>query len=149
MAKFKIDVYSDVSEAGKLNPHMATILKEGVPKFAGKRIHVLIEEVKNTRSAKQQGYYFGGVISSQQDCFKEMWGAVFSKEQIHNWNLTNIWFIEVVNENTGEIFKMPGTSKVDVETFETRLEMLRQFFWEKFNWQIPLPETQIDLNFGK
>ncbi len=146
--KLKIDTYSFVTDEGKLAPATAKLLKEGIPKFAGKRLHLVIEEVKNTRSALQNNYYWGGVVNEQIDCFAERWGTRFTKNQVHGWNLINIWQEEVVNEDSGEILVMPGTSVVDVAEFEIRLERLRQFFWEKFDWQIPLPETQIDLNFG-
>lgn len=146
MAKGKIELFSTVSEDGKLQKNVTLKILAFLLLYIGKRVKITIELVRNTRSHRQNRYYWGVVVIYQIDCFRERWGAEFDKDQVHDWNKANIWFTEFIDEETGEIFKIPDSSaNKTVGEFEERLEKLRRFFLEKFEWTIPLPNEQIDL----
>lgn len=141
----KIDLYSDVKE-GNLQMNVRKLIAEKLPSFNGKRVQIIIQRAKVKRSDKQNRYYWGCVIKEQQDCFFERWGERYDAEQIHDWNKANIWYEEKTNEETGETFKIPGSStKVSKAEFEERLEKLRKFFYTSFDWIIPLPNENKEL----
>ena len=146
MGEFKIDLYSSVSNEGKLQNNVMKLIAEGLQTFIGKRVHVSIKRVRNTRSDRQNAYYWACVIPHQQDCFLERWGEVWDKNEVHDWNKSNIWCDELINESTGEIIKKPSSSKTKTTTeFEERIEKLRQLFEKDFEWRIPLPNEQLDI----
>lgn len=143
----KLELYSTVLEGAKFEKNAKSKILAFLLKSIGKHIKITIELVKNTRSHRQNRYYWGCVIQEQIDCFKERWGEIYDKDQVHDWNKSNIWNTEYIDESTGEIFKIPGTSKVSTVEFELRLEKLRQFFELKFEWKIPLPNEELTIDF--
>lgn len=143
--KGKLELFSGVSDEGKLQKNVTLKILAFLLLYIGKRVKITIEIVRNTRSHRQNRYYWGVVVIYQIDCFRERWGAEFDKDQVHDWNKINIWFTEHVDIHTGEIHKMPGSSKTKtVGEFEERLEKLRRYFDEQFEWRIPLPNEQLD-----
>lgn len=138
----KIEIISDVKD-GHLQKSAREQISAALPGFNDKRVIITIDVVKNTRSDRQNRYYWGVVVNSQIDCFKERWGEIYTPTQLHDWNKSNVWHAEKVDEATGEVFKIPGTSRVSVGDFEERLEILRQFFFNRFEWIIPLPNEQL------
>lgn len=141
----KLEYYSDVKE-GQLQDNVRKLIAKELSRFNGKRVTITISKAKKTRSNKQNKFYWKYIIGSQIDCFKERWGEMFDPEQIHDWNKANVWFHEVVNEDTGEVFKIPGSSrKQSTVQFEERLEKLRQFFELSFGWKLPYPNEQSEI----
>ncbi len=141
----KLEYFSDVKD-GQLQDNVRKLIANELPRFNGKRVKITIEKAKKTRSNKQNKFYWKYIIGSQIDCFKERWGEMFDPEQIHDWNKANVWFEERVNEDTGEVIKMPGSSAgQSTFQFEERLEKLRQFFKLSFDWKLPYPNEQSDL----
>lgn len=140
----KYEYLSNVKE-GKLQKNVSQTIAIDIKQFEGKRVRINIEQLRSVRSEQQNRYYWGVVIQYQLDCFKERWGEMYTKEQVHDWNKANIFCTEKVDESTGEIFKIPGTSVVRGKlVFEERMEQIRQFFQEKFDWIIPMPNEQIE-----
>lgn len=146
MKQNKLELFSTISEEGKLQKNTTMQILKFLLLHIGKRMHIVIEVVKNTRSHRQNRYYWGCVVVEQADCFKERWGELWDRDEVHDWNKSNIWHTEIVDEQTGEIIKKPGSSKTKtVGEFEERMEKLRQKFELDFEWRIPLPNEQIDL----
>jgi hypothetical protein len=144
----KFESYSTISEDAKLQKNTSTAIVEYLKTQIGKRVYITIERVKNTRSHRQNRYYWGCVIQEQIDCFKERWGEVWDKDEVHTWNKNNIWHTVLINEATGEVIHRPGSSKTKtVGEFEERMEKLRQKFQLEFDWMIPLPNENLSLDF--
>lgn len=130
----------------KLQSNVRTQIADSIKKYEGKYIVLTIEKRKSKRSDLQNAYYFGCVVEEQRACFKERWGEIHSKTAVHDWNKANIFCTEHIDESTGEVFKIPGSSAAKNKTeFNERMEMIRQYFWDKFEWQIPLPEQQLTI----
>lgn len=141
----KIELYSDVKN-GQLQMNVRKLIAENLPGFNDKRVKIVIERAKVKRSDNQNRFYWGYIIPSQIDCFKEMWGEIYDAEQLHDWNKANVWYEEKVNDDTGETFKIPSSStKVSKYEFEQRLEKLRQFFELSFSWKLPYPNENATL----
>lgn len=114
--------------------------------FAGSVAIGVFRAPKKIRSNAQNGFYFGCFIYEQIECFKERWGEILDREQVHDWNKANVWCEEKVIGD--EIIKIPGssTSKTTAE-WEERLEKCRQYFLLNFDWTLPLPNEQKAINY--
>lgn len=129
-------------------PHIRGKAKflEDMSHFKGQTLIAEFRKPKKSRTLKQNSFYFGNFIQSQIDCFKEMWGENYSVEQIHTWNKNNVFCEEKIDEETGEVFKMPQSStKVGSKEWEDKLGMCRMFFQDKFNWTLPYPNSQSEM----
>ncbi len=148
MADLRLTYYSDVKN-DKLQENIRNKIAEDLSQFNNKRIEITIQQVKGKRSEQQNKYYWGCVVAYQQDCFKEMWGALFTKDQVHDWNKANIFCEEKIDEE-GVVYKIPGKSSVKTTSeFEDRMELIRQFFKTHFDWKIPLPNEEIEIGFNE
>lgn len=138
----KLEYYSDVRD-GNLQNNVRQLIAKELPRFEGKRVVITIDRVKSKRSNQQNRFYRGVIVPEQIECFFERWGERFDSEQIHDWNKANVWYEEKVNEETGEVFKIPASStKIGKLEWEERLDKLRQFFWNSFDWKLSLPNEQ-------
>lgn len=139
------DFFSNVDDSGHLQNNVRDQIAVCLKKYAGKRVHITIQKQSKRRSERQNAYYWKIVVRYQQDCFFERWGEQWTKDQVHEWNKSNVWNSEIIDPETGEIIKKPGSSaKQTTAEFELRLERLRQFFELNFDWRIPLPNEQIE-----
>lgn len=142
-----IEIYTDVTDAGVLRESAIKTLKRGIPLLKSKHVRIRIEVVSKTRSSQENRYYWSGYLQSQIDCFLERWGEIWTKEECHTWNKNNIWGTEFIDEETGVIYKKPGSSATKKTTeFELCLEKGRQFFFTNFDWVIPMPNEQLTIN---
>ena len=115
--------------------------------FEGQAVVITLKKYVKQRSDKQNRFYFSNFIQSQIDCFVEMWGERYDKAQIHELNKAQFWAIEHIDEETGEIIKIPCSStNYSTVEWEEKLEIIRQFFRDKFSWELPVPNEQTDLN---
>lgn len=141
----RFEIFSNVDDAGALQKNVSQSVKDELKKHIGKRLRIIIERVGVTRSDRQNRYYWGVVVVYQIDCFAERYGEIWSKDEVHDYNKSNIWHSESIDQETGEMIKRPGSSKSKTKAeFEERLEKLRQYFFINFEWVIPLPNEQID-----
>ncbi len=139
--------YSDVKK-GILQKGVRELIQNDLPIFEGKRVEITIKRVSAKRSLQQNAYYWYIVVQEQLDCFKERWGDIFDKTQVHEWNKANIFAEEHVDESTGEIFKIPKSSTASGKMdFEEKMEMIRNYFERVFEWRIPLPNENRQMEF--
>lgn len=123
----------------------SALLKEVMQSFGESEFQITIEKRMKKRSLKQNGFYFNNVISSQIQCFKEFWGEVYTPAQIHEWNKATFWADTVIVNN--EPVTKPATStKYSTIEWEERVDMIRAFFIEKFDWVIEYPAEQSTLS---
>jgi len=107
---------------------------------------VTLEKYYPQRTLDQNAFYWANFIPAQIECFKEYWGETYSKEQIHDFNKTNVWGEEQVLVKTGEVIRIPESStKQTTVSWETKLENCRQWFRQTFNYELPYPEKQEQL----
>jgi hypothetical protein len=121
-------------------------INEAFKQFNGKEIILTIERKKKKRSNEQNRYLFGVIYPIVKLAFKESWGEVRSIEEIHEWAKNQFNYIEKVNEETGEIMRLPKSttlnSTTDQEVFH---EEIRRFCDEWFGVSIPLPNEQVEI----
>ena len=146
MSKHRIELLSNVNEEGYLQMNVRQSIKTGLLNFKKKKVSIIIDSVSNTRSGRENRYYWGGVIPEQIKCFKERLGEIWDKDEMHDWNKSNVWHSLVLNEATGEMIRKPGSSRKQTKIeFEHRLEKLRQDFERDWEWRIPLPNEQLEI----
>ncbi len=112
--------------------------------FRGKNVTLTVERKYNKRSNQQNKFYFGCIIEEEIQCFKEFWGEIYTKDQIHEWNKTMFWAEEkIVND---EVVKKPCSSTpFTTVQWEEKIELIRQWFYLKFEWVMPLPNQQTEI----
>jgi hypothetical protein len=143
--------FISVIEDGKIRRMVAQGLADYIKGCGFKKVVIEVSQYRAKRSNEQNKYYWYIVVQYQRGCFKERWGEVYTKEQVHDWNKANIFCKELIDEDTGEVYKIPGSSAAQNKMeFEERMELIRQFFWTKFEWKIPMPNEQIEIeNFNQ
>lgn len=70
------------------------------------------------------------------DCIKEHWGEIWSKDDMHSFNKVYFFGDEKVNQETGEIIKVPKSSITTKDNFSEAIEKIKQFFQLQFNYRI-------------
>ena len=117
-------------------PNNAKKLNEAFRAFEGKDVVVTVEKKKSKRSEQSNKYYWACVIEDERDCIKKEWGEMWSKETMHDFNKVYFFGTEKVNENTGEIIKIPKSSITTQSDFSEAIEKIKQFFHLQFNYRI-------------
>ena len=140
----KVTVISSV-ENGTLRRNRNTLLR-AIQSFEGKTVEISIRKATKKRSNNQNAYYWGVVIPIIQDALLSTWGEVRNKEFTHEFLKANCGYKEVVNEETGEIIRVPK-STTDNTTTEQEIyhDACRQLAQEFFNVTIPLPNEELKL----
>lgn len=144
----KIQIRTSVTN-GKLIRNRNLIL-DAINSYEGKELLITFEKPKKQRSNNQNAYYFGVILSILQNCIKESWGEVWSKEKAHDFCKLQFNFIERVNESTGEVVKVPKSTTENTTTAQEEYHAeIRNFIKEWFNVDVPLPNEEITLNFNE
>lgn len=122
------------------------IVLEAIKSFEGKEVLITLEKATKQRSNSQNKYYWGVLIPILQNCIKESWGEIWSKEKTHDFCKMQFNFIERINESTGEIVRVPKSTTENTTTAQEELHSeIRNFIFEWFNVQVPLPNESITL----
>lgn len=107
-----------------------------------------VEKRKKKRSDGVNRYWWGVVIVVIQRGMNEL-GNDFTKEQTHEFLKANFAFNEVVNEDTGEIYRIPrSTADMNGEDFWELIEKVTRFAAEYLNEVIPPPGEQAKMDFN-
>jgi hypothetical protein len=140
----KISIISEVNN-GNLKRNRVEITN-AFKSFEGKTIKLTIEKVENKRSNNQNAYYWGVIIPIIKNCIKEHWGEIWSAEIAHEFCKMQFNFIEKINEETGEIIRIPKSTTENTTTTQEELHIeIRNFVLEWFNTVIPLPNENLTL----
>lgn len=116
--------------------------------YNGNTIDVIFKKRSNKRSNKQNGYYWGVINPIFQNNIKEMWGELWSKDDVHEFLKNNCNYKEYVNEETGEIIrKTKSTTENSTAEQEMFHEKCRRLSEEFFNVEIPLPDQELKIKF--
>lgn len=113
----------------------------------GTRFEVGFKRIGNSRSQNQNRYYWGVIVESFRHGALQEWGEYMGKDEAHNTLKANCLYTEKVNEETGEIFRVIGsTTDNDTLDQETYHEKCRQLIHNAFNIVVPLPnEGQVEM----
>ena len=140
----KITIHSHVSN-GYLKRNRNLII-DAINSFEGKDVLVTFEKVSKKRSNNQNAYYHGVIIPILQNCFKEHWGEVWSRQKTHDFCKMQFNFFEKVNEETGEIVRVPKSTTENTTTAQEEYhEEIRKFALEWFGTEIPMPNENLTL----
>ena len=142
----KISIISSVSN-GNLKRNR-NLIKEAIQSFEGKEIEITIQKKRKLRSNPQNKYYFGVIVPIFQNCIKVEWGEILSIEEVHNFLKTNCNYEEKVSDDGLIVRTIKSTTEnttVDQENFHSLCRTLANDF---FNTEIPLPNTEMMLDFN-
>lgn len=115
--------------------------------YEGKDIVVTINKAGKQRSMPQNRYYWGCLIPLLQSGIKESWGEVYTKEAAHELLKAKFLFYERVNEDTGEILRVPkSTTENTTSAQEDFHHEVRQFLFDWFGIDAPLPNEEITMD---
>lgn len=123
-------------------------LKADLETFATGRWMISIKKYRKSRSKRQNAFYWGNFMQSQIDCFKERWGYSYDKVEIHTWNKSMFWAEEHVDEETGEVVRLPASStEYSTTEWEEKMDLIRTWFMDTFDWPLPFPEQQTEIEY--
>jgi len=104
-----------------------------------------IKERKKKRSNSQNSYLWA--VVNQMVCRRLIeLGHDVDMEETHDFLKASFNYKELVNEDTGEVFKIPrGTSELSTEEFSEYIERVVRFGAEILGIIIPLPNEQMEI----
>lgn len=132
-----IEFNGKVNENGILHVFNRKVFDEAVKRFAGKDIEITVKKKKSVRSSQQNRYYFGIVIPVLQNGLNEV-GYDMNKQDVHEFIKANFCYNEIVNKETGEIFRVTkSTTRLNKSEFSEMIEKIKIFASEYLNVLIP------------
>ncbi len=109
----------------------------------GKDVEITLRRKRSKRSDEQNGYYWGAVIPIMQQGFYDA-GYKLTKEETHEYLKGKFTKDERVNEATGEILTLPGsTKKLSKSEFMEYIADIAQFAAEYLGVTLPQPGEQL------
>lgn len=148
----KISVQTEVKE-GKFIQNRELIVN-AIEVYEGKKVTVTVERFYSKRSNKQNKYYWAVIVEHWRNILREEWGEIYQENEVHEFLKTNLNFEEVVDHSSGEVAINPithevirkpkSTTKNTTHSQEEYHEACRQLAWGMFQYQIPLPNENLD-----
>lgn len=123
-----------------------TLIKNAIESFENKDIMITFEKPKRKRSNSQNSYLWGILYPITQNAIKNEWGEIWSIEKVHDFYKIQFNVIEKVNEETGQVIKLPKstTENTTIQQEEYHLQ-IREFLKEWFNVTAALPNENLTL----
>lgn len=144
----KISITTDVHNG--IIKRNRNLVAEAIQSFEGKTIILTIERQTKKRSNNQNAYYHGVLIPILKNCIKNSWGEIWSSERCHDFCKMQFNFKEKINEETGEIIRLPKSTTENTTTAQEEYHAeIRNFIKEWFSVDCPLPNQEITLNFNE
>lgn len=138
----KVEIRTNV-DGGKFKRNLPLIL-DAIREFEGKEIILSIQRAGKKRSNPQNAYYWGVIILLSSKIISESWGEVWTSERTHEFFKAHFLFDEKYNDETGQIVKIPKSTTENTTTQQEEYhENIRQFIFEWFNINLPLPNDEI------
>lgn len=115
----------------------------------GVELEIIIQKKKKKRSLPQNRYYHSCVIPAVYDGLVDIG---YSKKElsydiVHEYLKDKFLYTDVVNEDTGEVIKMPkGTSELSTSEMMDYIADIQQFASEFLGIYIPEPNQQSNLD---
>lgn len=116
--------------------------------FNGQDVEIRITKKKRTRSLLQNNFYWGCIIPIVRDAIKQSGVANFNSEQTHELLKFKCNQIEYVNEKTGEIISVTGsTADLSAMEFIEYVGRIKEWVLDYLNVTIPEPGEVMSLEF--
>jgi len=123
-----------------------TLIKNAIESFEGKDIIITFDKPKNKRSNSQNSYLWAVLYPITQNAIKNEWGEIWNIEKVHEFYKIQFNVIEKVNEETGQIIKLPKSTTENTTTQQEEYHLqIREFLQEWFNINAPLPNENLIL----
>jgi hypothetical protein len=147
----KLSFKFDISEEGKVaKVHQKTYFDDFLKQFAGKSVKVTVEKWKKQRSLNQNSYYWGCVLPCVIDGMVDVGypRSELSAVLVHDFLKAKFVKKEVINEQTGEVISMIGsTSALSTTDMMTYIDDIKIWASEFLGIYIPEPMEQSELKF--
>jgi hypothetical protein len=143
----KLEFTGRVTENGTLHIVHRAKFDEDIKRFSGKDIELLVQKKKAYRSSPQNRYYWGIIVELVMQGMNHV-GNEMNKQETHEFIKANFNYKEIVNEETGEVFRATlSTSELNKSEFSEMTEKIKRFAAEYLNVEIPDPNADLSL-FG-
>ena len=140
-----ITAFGTVSTTGIINYNRKRLQAELV-KFAGCSVEITVRK-KNRRSNPQNRYYHGVVVKEIEIRMKELGNDVDS-DLVHEFLKDRFLQSPLIGEGGEVIGSLPGsTAKLNKDEFGSYIDKIILFAAETLSIQIPLPSTDLQLQF--
>ena len=132
-------------EDGKMKRNRKLVV-EGLKTFEGKEIEITIARKYPKRSIPQNSFYWGVLIPTFQELILSEWGEIKSNEETHEILKFSCNYSEKINEETGEIIRVPkSTTELTTTGFMEYHQKLKQLALDYFNSVLPEPNQQLEI----
>jgi len=109
------------------------------------KVTIEVKKAKVTRSLMQNAYYFGVCVSMVQERLRDL-GHDITKEDTHNLLRGRFLFTELIDDKTGEVVKIPRSTKNLTKTeFMDYIEDIKRFGAEVLDIVIPDAGEQLKI----
>jgi len=124
------------------------LILDAIKSFNNSEVVVTFEKAKKKRSNNQNAYLWSVLYPITQQAIKNEWGEVWSIDKVHEFYKLHFNYTEKVNEETGEVVKIPKSTTENTTTQQEEYHLqIRQFLKEWFNVDCPLPNEHIEIVF--
>lgn len=133
---------------GVLIIHNRTLFDNAVGSMAREndvKVTIEVKKAKVNRSLMQNAYYFGVCVSMVQERLRDL-GHDITKEDTHNLLRGRFLFTELIDDKTGEVVKIPRSTKNLTKTeFMDYIEDIKRFGAEVLDIVIPDAGEQLKI----
>ena len=141
----EITTYGTITN-GELKIHRRDAFLRSMALLSG-RVELTIRKVYRRRSVPQNAYYWGVIVSIAAECLTDAAGEVVTSQQAHEVLKLQCNPVEVANQGTGEVLKIPGTTtQMTTTQAEEYYERCRRWLADFFGAYVPEPNEQTKLN---
>lgn len=142
----RLELTGHISDDGQITIHHRPALKEWARQNSGRNILVKFERRGAKRSTPQCRYYFGVVVQSVMQGFRDI-GYYMTKDETHYW-LKQKFNPAQVPGNGGLVIDVAGTTTdLNKIEFSEYIERIAQFAAEYLNVVIPPANADLKMQF--
>ena len=131
-----------LSVDGRLVPEHPGAWKAHLESLAGP-VEVVVKKWSDSRTKRQNRYYWGSVVPGGQDALRYCWGEVVTPEACHEI-LKSLFLPQTRyrNRKTGKIHKVTGsTTGLTTKEMHEYIESIRAWAWHEAGVVIESPEA--------
>lgn len=146
MATLKSYESNGVIKNGVLSIRYRTLFDKALLSFGDCEVEIKVSKKFRKRTSPQNRYYWSVIVFYWKEILSAEYGEQVTQAQAHEFLKANFNYKEYVNQETGEILRLPK-STTENRTFEMEEfhEVCRQKALEFFNVVIPLPNEQLEI----
>lgn len=138
-------VYTGSIEGGVLKMFNRKQFEKDINAFKTKDVIITIENKKKQRSTPQNAYYWACLVPMVHSGLRDM-GHEVELSDTHEFLKSNFNCQEIVDESTGEIYRMPkSTTELTTVGFNEFLAKVQKWAAEFLNINIPNPNEQVQI----